>query len=142
MNRNCPKYSPWLYMCDIGCSILLGYQHKYKVLSSLSLLVSCSGGLKHILHPDAGLGGMGLALRTSWWHTPIPKNRTASNPLLLKTPRLVSRPRSQGSMGLENLLLWEIMKNYSTRAVPALGPAWTSLGVSRGVVSGGISAHW
>lgn len=76
VNRNCPKYSPWLYICDVSCSILLGYQHRCKDLTSLSWLVSCSGqGLKCILHPDAGLGGMVLAVHISWWHIPIPQNR-------------------------------------------------------------------
>jgi len=84
-----------------------------------------------MLHPDAGLGGMASAVRISWWQIPIPKNKTASNPSFIKALRPEFQDLDhENQWAWKNLLPWENGNNFSTRAVSALGPAWTSPGVS------------
>lgn len=148
MNRNCPKYSPWLCLCDAGCSILLGYQHRYKALSSLSWLVSCSGdflgdrNISFILTQCTSPGGI----------SPFP--RIGQLRILLKAWDLVwdpgcmdqrvwTKPRWKISYCGNT---WRIHEELFHSAVPALGQACLPLGGGGGsqwwgVVRGGFSAH-
>lgn len=133
VNRNCPKYSPWLYMCDVSSSILLGYQHRYKALSSLTWLVSCSGGAETHL-------ASWCRVRKGWfWQcaspggiSPFPRIGQHRIPLSSRPCDLFQDPDHEDQWASKNLLPWENMKNYSTRAVPAFGPAWASLGMALG----------